>query len=170
VKYFTQAWASGDVPEGEDSLAFANYARDLSAAFDADSNIRRFVENVGLNDAYIDRVTFDPKAASLDLLLLTGSVQVGYWHSRLTYRGVSQITGQSILREALAARPTEVWYDEFRREAGSICHAFLLTPRGTAIESAGEFAIWFQSFDYSQTPASDRRLMSSDDRSDWRSP
>lgn len=167
MKYFTEAWASGDLPETESAPVFDIYARDLSAAFEAGSSIRRFVENVGLNDAYIDRVSFDRKAGSLDLLLLTGSLQVGYWHTRISYRGVSEVFGEPILKAALSTRPTEIWYDEFRREGDDIVHAILLTPRGASIRSAGEFAVRFQHFDYSQTPATDRELLSPDDRSEW---
>ena len=167
MKYFSNAWASGDLSEAENARVLADYSRDLAATFDENSSVRRFVSAVGLNDAYVDKVSFDPGAGKLDLLLLTGSLQVGYWHTQLSYSGVIELIGEPVLKAALATRPTEIWYDEFYREGDDICHAFLLTPRGQAIESFGEYAVRFKRFDYSQMPAKDRELMSSDDRSDW---
>lgn len=167
MKYFSAAWASGDVTDAESSQIVADYARDLDAAFHADSSIRRFAGQVGLNDAYVDRVSFDSGAGRLNLLLLTGDLSVGYWHTELAYMGVSQITGEQVLKAALANRPTEIWYDEFSREGGDICHAFLLAPRGASLESAGEFGIVFKDFDYSQMLASDRLLKTIHDQSHW---
>lgn len=167
MKYFTEAWASGELEEDAYAAVIPQYNDDLAAAFEMDSAVRRFAESVGLNDAYLDRLTINRATASCRLLLLTGSLQIGYWHTELIYRGVSRIEGEPSLRAALTVRPTEIWYDEFRREGDEICHAVLLAPHGSGFDSAGEFGIWFREFDCVQTPAADRALMSPDDESNW---
>lgn len=167
MKYFTRDWANGELTEAESDSVLPRYNRDLAAAFAADSAVRRFAESIGLNDAYVDRVVFDRTAARLSLTLTTGSLQVGYWHTQLVYDGVHGIDGEDALRAALAERPTEIWYDEFVRDGENACHAFLTVPRDGSTSSEVEFAIRFTGFDYTQSPAEDRVLLSDDDRSHW---
>lgn len=168
MKYFTAEWASGDLGEAEWGAVIPLYNRDLIEAFDADDTVRQFAEHVGLNDAYVDRIEWDAPARSLKLLLLTGSLQVGYWHTELIYRGVSAINGEDVLRAALAIRPSEIWYDEFYRDGDVVVHGFLLAPRGSDLQSAGEFAIRFSEFDCTQSRASGRNLKFDTDQSSWR--
>ena len=167
MKYFTREWACGELSEAEYDSVLPRYNHDLAASFKAGGPVRRFAGSIGLNDAFVDRVVFDRASASLRLLLTTGSLQVGYWHTELTYRGVTSVAGESVLRAALATRPTEIWYDEFVCDGDIACHAVLLAPRGSGAESPGEFAIRFDTFDYAQSPAADRTLLSDDDRSQW---
>ena len=167
MRYFTAAWASGDLDEGASSAVGTQYNRDLTGAFSVDDPLRQFAERVGLNDAYVDRVEWD-SSDSLKLLLLTGSLQAGYWHTELTYSDVSAIEGEDALRASLASRPTEIWYDEFYRDGGAIVHGFLLAPHATKLQSAGEFAIRFGSFSFTQSPAADRQLKFPSDQSRWK--
>jgi hypothetical protein len=167
VKYFTSAWASGSMEDSEAAVLTARYARDLAAAFNAGDPVRKFAEQIDLNDAYLDRLEYDPANRRLKLLLLTGSLQVGYWHTEITYGGVVAIEGKDALRSALAIRPTEVWYDEFFLDNGERVHGFLLAPREGAPQDAGEFAIRFQTFDCAQSASEGRKLRSDRDESDW---
>lgn len=123
---------------------------------------------MGLNDAYVDRVVLDRKSGDLKLLLLTGSIQVGYWRSELRYSGAKITVGEDVLKAALKNRPTEIWYDEFTIGNDGCGHAFLLAPpSGLAGVSQGEFRIVFEGFDYTQTLASDRVLATAADESRW---
>jgi hypothetical protein len=168
MRYFTAAWASGDVDDVADSGAVSQYNRDLTEAFSVDDPVRQFAERVGLNDAFVDRIEWDSTSGRLNLLLLTGSLQVGYWHTELTYRDVSEVEGEDVLRAALMSRPTEIWYDEFYRDGGAIVHGVLLAPRGRSFRSTGEFSIRFRAFSYAQSPAADRQLKFPSDQSRWK--
>jgi hypothetical protein len=114
-----------------------------------------------------DRAERSIATGSLRLLLLTGSLQAGYWRTELNYGGVVSLEGEAPLKSALSLRPSEVWYDEFVRGADATEHGFLLAPRGGAESSPGEFRIRFSTFDFTQAPASSRSLATSADRSDW---
>jgi len=101
-------------------------------------------------------------------MLLTGDLQVGYWHTELKYSGAQILQGESALKAALFHRPTEIWYDEFEKGTSVSAHGFLLASRSSgALRSAGEFRTEFTQFDFSQTAADGRKLPTSDDRSEW---
>lgn len=176
MKYFTEAWAWGD-DETDDQDLIARYNRDLEAAFGRETRVWRFATTIGLNDAYVDRVVLDRRATELRLLLLTGSLQVGYWRTELIYSGLRALEGEAVLRAALSNRPTEVWYDEFLREGPAMKHAFLLAPSDEAFGSGrsangglgAEFSFVFDRFDYTQQEANGRELLTAEDESVWRS-
>lgn len=167
MKYFTEAWASGEVGDDESAAVIPQYNHDLANSFDKESAIWRFATSVGLNDAYLDRVSYDRRNAVLKLSLITGFNHIGYWQTEIVYSGVHALEGESVLRDALRSRPTEIWYDEFVRESDWITHAVLLVPRNGAVTSPGEFKIAFKQFDFSQAPVADRTLATQDDVSDW---
>jgi hypothetical protein len=161
MKYFTFDWAMGKV---EDDQLIDRYNRFLTTL--PSQSVVRFATTIGLNDAYVDRVIYDSRSRELKLLLLTGDLQVGYWRTELSYAG-ALIGNESILRHALAQRPTEIWYDEFTQDAGRLTHGFLLAPRDLRGAKAQEFQIEFDAFDYSQILAEERELKTPTDVSEW---
>lgn len=165
MKYFTRAWVHSEAEDGAADAVWPKYRRDIEASFERNVSVIRFATTISLNDAYVDRLTVDHAATELRFLLLTGSLQVGYWRTELIYSGGRIVEGEEILRSALGNRPTEIWYDEFAVDAAGASHAFLLVPGG--IHSEREFKIAFDHFEYVQHPASDRLLASADDHSDW---
>jgi hypothetical protein len=167
MKYFTREWAGGQLDDETYEQVLPRYNEYLDT-LDQNGAIWRFATTVGLNDAYLDQVKFDRHAQRLKLLLLTGDNQVGYWRSELIYSGVHSVEGEEVLKKALSERPSEIWYDEFAGRLPSMSHAFLMVPnRRGSLDSAGEFRIVFDDFDYIQTFAGERRLHTVKDESDW---
>ena len=166
MKFFTAAWASGELDDAEFEKVVERYNEHL-ATIDPCSEVYRFATTVGLNDVYLDRIVVDSTAGSIELLLLTGDLQVGYWRTTLTY-GSARITGgQTVLAQGLSSRPTEIWYDEFGSDLEGLSHAFLLAPRTHPLRSVGEFRIDFQAFAFSQVRAGGRELATPNDQSVW---
>jgi hypothetical protein len=165
MRYFTRDWANGELDDGAADLVWPEYLRDLQASFDPAGPVCGFAASVSLNDAYVDRLTIRRSSNEVRLLLLTGSLQVGYWRTELVYSGGRIAQGEDVLRSALELRPTEIWYDEFAWDRDGGRHSFLLVPSGPLGEQ--EFQIAFDGFDYVQAPAGDRVLATPDNQSVW---
>lgn len=162
MKYFTHAWAYGDMDDEAFDRVLQHYNEHLARNFEQDAALWRFANTVGLNDAYVDRIIVRPATREIRLLLLTGDLQVGYWRTELLYSHAEIVEGAVALRRALAARPTEILYDEFVREPDRPSHAFLLD-----LNQPNEFRISFETFDYAQTPTPARLLATKRDQSEW---
>lgn len=154
MEYFTRAWAIGELSDEEYDKVIPAYQANI-AALDHDTAVWRFATTIGLNDAFIDRVSIE--SGDVRLRLLTGDRQRGYWHTDITYRNARVILGHDALVKAVQDRPTEIWYDEFTGMAGAMFHRFLLVQPG-GIEDRGEVHIEFTDFDFSETPAQGREL------------
>ncbi|WP_341911937.1 hypothetical protein [Ferrovibrio terrae] len=166
MQYFTSEWVRGILTDAESEAVVARYNRYLST-LDRSSAVWRFATSVSLNDAYLDRLIFDSRKGNLQLLLLTGDLQVGYWHTRLVYAGATIDCGMTLLRDSLSRRPAEILYDEFSGEAGRMSHGFLLKPAFNMLTEADEVRISFKEFSYTQVAAESRSLLTSDDQSEW---
>ncbi len=164
MKYFTFELATGDSDLDWDEV-IQSYNRSLES-FGQASSVWQFARSISLNDAYIDRVIYNPDSKELKLLLLTGDLQVGYWRTEFVYSG-ARILNLPVLQLALTQRPTEIWYDEFTQENDRSSHSFLLAPKETRGAVAQEFSIEFDQFDYSQKPQKLRCLATPDDVSEW---
>jgi hypothetical protein len=167
VKYFTEAWASGELDEKAFDEVLANYREQLGR-LDPKGAIWSFANSASLNDGYLDRVAFNRSTGQLNLLLLTGDLQVGYWRTELSYTRARIGRGENVLRHALSARPSEIWYDEFVVDPHQLHHGFLLAPKGASFASPGEFCIEFDKFDFARSPTEGRELSTIDDQSEWR--
>jgi len=167
MKYFTRKWARGDLDEDTYNRVVSRYEEFLNT-LDHSSTVWRFAKSISLNDAYLDRVAFDRPHGNLKLLLVTGDNQIGYWRTELSYAGAQIIEGEEVLKQALAARPTEIWYDEFDRDERGMIHAFLIDPNlDQSSANPGEFRVACERFDFSQSPAGRRILSTEDNRSVW---
>jgi hypothetical protein len=166
MQFFTAAWASGKFDDAEAEGVVARY-NDHFATFDHGGMVYRFATTVGLNDAYLDRVIVDSRLDRIELLLLTGDLQVGYWRTTLLYSSARIADGEAVLMRGLSLRPTEIWYDEFTHDLESMSHAFLLAPRRGPLLSQGEFRIVFKDFNFSQVRAGGRELATGQDESVW---
>ena len=162
MQYYTFDWATG-TDETEPGPRYKNFLGTL----DPHGRVYRFAVTIGLNDAYLDRIDFDSASGDLRLLLLTGDLQVGYWHTELIYTG-AVLENEAELKTALTARPTEIWYDEFSRRDEKLRHSFLLVPENTRKPRDRQFHIAFETFDYSQRQADGRSLSTQDDASLWK--
>ena len=166
MQFFTAEWAFSQLDVAEADNVVERYSDHL-ATFDQNGQVYRFATTVGLNDAYLDRLVVDSAAGRIDLLLLTGDVQVGYWRTTLSY-GAAQIAhGQTVLARGLSSRPTEIWYDEFTSDIEGMSHAFLLAPRTRLVGTPGEFRIDFKDFSFRQVKVRGRELATSEDQSVW---
>jgi hypothetical protein len=166
MQFFTEAWLGGDLDEDEEQKIVEQY-HDHLATFDRDGQLYRLATTISLHDAYLDRLTIDDKTRRIDLLLLTGDLQVGYWRTTLSYASARIVQGKSALERGLSSRPTEILYDEFTRTAEGLSHGFLLAPRRRTQLSGGEFRIDFQDFSFLQESVSGRNLTTAIDQSVW---
>lgn len=165
MDFFTPEWAAGDLDDGEFDRVIQRYQNYLEG-MPASAIARRFAGTVSLNDAYLDRVTFDRSAGRLKLLLVTGDNQIGYWRTEIAYSGAHIVVGEDVLRFALSTRPSEVWYDEFSGAPFDLTHGFLLAPQQPmSLASPGEFRIKFRGLSFAQTRAEGRSLATADDQS-----
>jgi hypothetical protein len=166
MEFFTEAWLSGDPSDDEADKVIEQY-HDHLATFDRDGEVYRLATTISLHDAYLDRLTIDNTTGQIDLLLLTGDLQVGYWRTTLSYASARIAEGKSTLARALSSRPTEILYDEFTRTAEGLSHGFLLAPRRRTQVSGGEFRIDFQDFSFRQESVIGRSLATANDQSVW---
>jgi len=166
MQYFTAAWATGGLDDADLEKAVERYNEHVSA-FDQQGQVYSLATTVSLHDAYLDRLVVDSATGLIELLLLTGDLQVGYWRTTLSYRSARIADGQTVLAHALSRRPTEIWYDEFANNLEGMSHSFLLAPRTRAMRSLGEFRIDFQGFSFSQAKADARILTTPKDQSVW---
>ncbi|HRO32392.1 MAG TPA: hypothetical protein PLQ03_03180 [Brevundimonas sp.] len=154
MEYFTRAWALGDVSDEEWDKVESAY-RAYIDTLDQGSAVWRFATTIGLNDAFVDRVIED--VGDIRLMLLTGDLQRGYWHTKITYKNARLILGRGALAQAVQNRPTEIWHDEFSGLGSEMVHRFLLVqPNGT--EDRGEVHILFTDLEFSEVPARGREL------------
>jgi len=166
MDYFTHEWARGDVDDVTYDDVLDRYRR-FVGSLDQSTKVGQFANEVSLNTAHIDHALYDGGHQRLELTVLNGDLQIGYWRTRLIYTG-ARLSGEDVLRRALARRPTEVWYDEFSQSGAGMKHSFLLEPlAGRQMAFGGEFSVAFDVFAFEQQSAPDRRLLTEDDRSHW---
>ncbi len=154
MQFFTRAWAMGEFSDEAYESVIENYQASIAALDEGDA-VRRFATSVSLNDAWIDRVEF--AANDIILMLLTGDLQRGYWHTKLIYQNARVTTGAEALELATKDRPTEIWQDEFVRIDAHMEHRFLLVAPGHS-DDRGEVHVAFSGFAFSETAAAGRYL------------
>lgn len=154
MEYFSRAWALGDLSDEEFERIEERYGEYIES-LDPDGPVRRFATTISLNDAYVDRLNYSD--GILSLRLLTGDMQRGYWHTLIRYSGGSIVHGRDALEQAVAVRPTEIWYDEFSSAPPRMVHRFLLVKPNTS-EDRGEVHVEFEGFSFSETRAAERIL------------
>lgn len=153
MKYFTYEWAMGG---GDDDQVVERY-REFIGSLDSSNSLQEFALSVSLNDAYVDRFTYDRAGKELTLRLLTGDLQSGYFWTEIYYAGAT-IDGEDVLTKAITNRPAEIWYDEFDLSDGCLSHGYLLVPDSYEQSRSREFRISFAGFHFEQSPAPGRIL------------
>jgi hypothetical protein len=87
VRFFTQAWHRGDLPEAEADQVWAAYKAHLASLGPSlPSGAHRLCTDVSLHDALVVRM--DHPGDNLELLCRAGSAQAGYVDVRLLYGNV----------------------------------------------------------------------------------
>lgn len=120
MKFFTAAWATGELPDEEYEAATPAYAKHLSSLC-LPTDLKQLAES-DLHDAVIEAI--DRQGGSLKLSLVTGDLQRGYYSTNITYRGFA-FAGSEQLDSADEA--TDILYDEIDRHQGRYVHRFLLS-------------------------------------------
>lgn len=163
MRFFTSEWARG---EDHDHDPVSQYQRFLDT-LDPASPVHQFVMSVNLNDAILDRAVYDSMQKSLQLFLITGDLQVGYWSTEINYVD-AEINGRIVLSDALDDRRSEILYDEFSLEGNGFLHQFLLVPKTRRKTEDQEFGIRFSSFSYRQRSINERAVTALENVSVWR--
>ncbi len=131
LKYFTKAWANGELPDTEADAVVRNY-RDhiLSLTPTLPSAIVKLALEVDLHDAVIRRVLVDRKSQNLRMELLAGDKIEGYFDADLDYSGVRfENTQLQVLASVARDRRSELLYDELDRvDDNGYVHRFLFWP------------------------------------------
>ena len=152
MKYFTRAFAAGDLPDQTYEQAFVDYdehvRRILPTLPDA---LRSLATSVSLHDGKFISALINERERTVRFRLRCGDLQRGYEDVELMYRGVRAIEADVELRPVIEDPQTEILYDEIDIGNGTFIHRLLLDP-------LGEVAVTFEGVVLSITPAADRNL------------
>ena len=152
MKYFSRAWAQGELSDAEHSAIARSYERYLDGVLSGlPASVAALARDVPLHDALIRQVVANYDAGSLKLDLLCGDLQGGYVDIGLTY---GKVDWSPLDMEALARRAadpeTELLFDEIERLSEEVFeHRVLLWPDD-------EVAIRFAELAIERVPRSDR--------------
>src|SRR4051794_27936620 len=122
MRFFTKAWATGGLRDGEFEAAPGAYWRHL-AGLGLPADVAALAA-VDLHDARVTEVVLGPEPGRVTLVLRAGDLQRGYAIVRVTYGGASV---DPALLERLADRAHDVLYDEVDREGTGYVHRMLLS-------------------------------------------
>lgn len=142
MRYFTRAWATGELSQAETESVIRAYRSHLANLIDRlPVALAEVATTSNLHDALLNRVTFDRPAARLNLSLRCGDLQTGYFDAILHYSEVRLDQTNLTTLQTLASHPKcELLYDEIDiGDDGCLCHRFLVWPEG-------EFEVHFASF------------------------
>ena len=148
MKFFTRAWASGELPDEQDAAvpkAYWSYLAtlDLPAAVTA-------LSHVNPHDAWLLGVEHEPARARLALRLRCGDLQAGYSDVRITFSGANvSWPALNLLRRSVRPTGVEVQYDEVDRAGDQFEYRLSFWP-------AGEVSVLFQDVAISKHPVADR--------------
>lgn len=137
MKFFTEAWMSGDMSPDEEVAVPVLYRQHIGKILPSlFGPVRTLATELNLHDALFQRVTIDLATDSLTSLLRCGDLQVGYFDLELRYGDVGVNSLDLSTLGAIVADPeTEVLYDEVDLAERGYAHSFLFSPhRETTIE------------------------------------
>lgn len=153
MRFFSREWENGELDDIAWEKVYTDYQAHIEQLTGAvGSSVREFANTKSLHDAWLDGLSIRPRQGEVELSLITGDNQVGYWLSTLTYRQAKFSDGDlEQVRRTFDRREAEVRYDEFDVQyiAGSqtFVHRFSLWP-----QECGGFAIEFGSFNVDDQP------------------
>jgi hypothetical protein len=154
MRFFTRAWATGELSEEEWLRASEAYrARVAEIIPRLSPAMVRLAAELSLHDGLIARVVWNAHTHCLRLTLVCGDAQGGCVEVRLVYRGA--MLGRSrleALRRAALSRETELLYDEVDVDDDAILsHRLLFAP-------CEEVTIDFRELELIIAPRADRRV------------
>jgi len=123
MKFFTAAWATGELPDEEHEAAIPAYARNLSSLC-LPTHLQPLVD-ADLHDALVEAV--ERQGDTLTLSLIAGDLQRGYHSTSITYRGFELVVGSEQLESGVEEEATEILYDEIDRYQDRYVHRLLFS-------------------------------------------
>ena len=158
MKYFTSAWARGEL-EDEAGTAFADYKKHLASLLPKlPPDVLTLATNSNLHDGMLLQNVLDTEQATLLLTLRCGDLQVGYFDLELHYLHVLSPPATEGLAK-LVANPSrgdlhhsESLYDEVDIEGDVFVHRILFYTRRTY----HEVTVRFRQLRLLTTPREDR--------------
>jgi hypothetical protein len=149
LKFFTEAWSTGEMPDEEAAgvpAAYEAHLRELAPPLPADA--RRLVNELSLHDGLLRSVSRTPHL--LEILVRAGDNQTGYFDAHLRYGG-AEVTeaDERFLRGAWGQREVELLYDEFDSADSGWIHRISFSPYR-------EVCVRFAAFELRVTPAGGR--------------
>lgn len=131
MKYFTQEWASGVLPDEEWQNIPLKYEQHLHSILDRlPESIKELANNTNLHDGLIRRILVNRKNKTIAIELRCGDLQCGYFDIDMEYSGVNFETADLVnLAKIARDRNTELLYDEVDiGENGNYVHRILFHP------------------------------------------
>lgn len=124
MKFFTAAWAAGELPDEEYDAAFPAYEEHL-ASLSLPPDLQRLRDS-DLHDGVVEAI--ERRSDTLTLSLIIGDLQRGYSSTIITYLGFDLLPGSLERLESLAADETiEILYDEVDRYQDRSVHRVLFS-------------------------------------------
>jgi hypothetical protein len=154
MKFFTRAWAVGELSDAESNEIIAAYERHLDDVVPSlPASIRCLARELTLHDGLVRRVIYDRAGRELRMELRCGDLQIGYFDLDLWYLGaILDHADVAALQSAARDTKTEVWYDEVDLSGdGAFLHRVLFYP-------GRECEIMFRSLGLRLIPRADRSL------------
>ena len=148
MKFFTQAWFSGEMPDEQAAKAEEAYWRYI-ATLDLPPTSAALAQ-INPHDAFVLGAVHQPELSRLTLRLRCGDLQRGYSDVTLTFSRVC-IDPAAIQTLQCAVRPAavEVLWGEVGRSGECFEYRLLLYPKG-------EVGIQFQEVEVTERAAADR--------------
>ena len=159
MKYFSRAWASGEIdPEEAEKIRRAYWDHVDRLLPRCSEEVAELAISVNLHDAILRHVFVDREAEKLRIELICGDLQAGYRDIDLSYSGLPRDEPMlAILKERARDRQSAILYDEVDMdEQDRFVHRILFWPEG-------EIAIGFTTVAIRQTSREDRVVPTPDD-------
>jgi hypothetical protein len=148
MKFFTQAWISGEMTEAQAATVPETY-RCYLAALHLPPAIAA-LSQVNPHDAYLLGLEDQPQRSRLSLRLRCGDLQRGYSDVFLAFSDVKvDATSLDTLRRAVRPSRMEVLYDEVDRAGDCYDYRLVFFPDG-------EVSILFRQVEITEQPVADR--------------
>ena len=157
MKFFTVDWTTYKLADTEYENVRVAYQKHINEISDRlPENFLRLWHEICLHDGLIHRFNLDEQARSIELDLVTGEEQTGYFNTVLGYESVDWSSrSMNRLNEVARNEKTELLWDELDiDEEDMLIHRILFW---TGDESHTEIEIRFREFTLNQTSRDNRR-------------
>lgn len=151
MRFFSHEWASLDDAEAK-KIADAHWRVVQKIDKGIAVNLTSFVEKCDLRGALLDKITIHKTKRCVDLQLVSGDNQSGYYSLLINYKDALISKASNELEAIFESRSSRIRFDEFDiYDSDKPCHRFLLWPR-----NFGEIEIQFSDLGYQRTSIDDR--------------